>query len=744
MKAAQIIQQTAQKIRPTYIFLALILVFFGKKLISVNGDFIGGIDVAHYFFWHAQFIKEQLLSGSIPLWNPYYYCGHPFIANPQTFIFYPFTLLYLILPLPWAFNIDTLGHLYLAAMGAYCFVFLITQSRSAGLAAGTVYSFSGYFMDNIYAGHLTMLHTAALLPWIFYFIEKAYKTKRPYFLLISGFVFGLQILSGEPQNNYYTVLFLTLYFFIRSFYIYQTSGRKPFNMSGVYFALILIVAFGISAIQIVPSLEFMLLSDRAKNTYDFATFMSFPPQNFFTFLIPKPLTAPLNTNWEFSGYLGILSIFLAATGLVFSKQRQHIRCCGILLFLAVTVMLGRYTPVYYLYYKWLPGISTFRIPARCLVIFVFFMAVLVGSGVQQLNESQPTRKRQSFLMTGLTILLLGLFGGAKVLKVPLASKEMLLATAFVISAFVILNIPRFTKNTRLVPAFFIVVLFLDLYLAYSHQTPELNQNNLLQKYKFELLFEQDSGLNRVSLPVVASRGMKFHYYNINGYTPIVLDDYFRFVHSMANLPASQFKRHTLSSELFRPNVVFSSKILGVKYALVTAQSGRKLNLLVAPQVMPRAVLVRDAIVLPDIEEHLSYLKRPDFNPQRHVLLESTEGDNLSFNSDTDDIPEKNDSVEITQYQPNRIELTSVSDSNTYLVLSELFYPGWRAYVDGRKVPILRADFLLRAIPLTSGRHNIVFVYRPVSFFIGASLSILTLLLLAGFWLIYFRKKRTMF
>jgi len=726
-------------IKPTYVILLFIFVFFGKNLIPANGNFIGGIDVASYFFWNAQFVKEQLLSGSIPLWNPYYYCGHPFIANPQTFIFYPFTLLYLVLSLPWAVNIDTLGHLYLAAMGAYCFVFIITQSKSAGLAAGTVYSFSGYFMDNIYAGHLTMLHTAALLPWIFYFIEKAYKTKRPYFLLISGLIFGLQILSGEPQNSYYTALFLTMYFFIRYFSTYQSFGRKPFKLFGVYFVLIFIVAFGISVIQILPSLEFMSLSDRAKNTYEFATYMSFPPQNFFTFLVPRPQTDLLNTFWELSGYLGILSIVLAVTGAVFSKQRQHTCCFGIMLFIAATIMLGRYTPIYQLYYKWLPGISTFRIPARCLVIFVFFMAALVGLGVQQLNESQLTRKRQLFTMTFLTILLLSLFGGAKVLGVPLVSKEILLATAFVISAFVILNVPRFMKNTRLVPVFLIVVLFLDLYFAYSHQTPKQNQNNLLQKYNFELLFERDSGFNRVNLPLVASRGMKFHYYNINGYTPIVLDDYFRFVHSMANLAEPQLDRHTLSLKLYQPDLVFSSKILGVKYAMVTAKTERELSLLVAPQVMPRAVLVRDAIVLPDLEEHLSYLKRPDFDPQRQVLLESAPRNNSSPISDTNDILGKDDIVEITQYQPNRINLKSISHSNTYLVLSELFYPGWHVYVDGRKAPILRADFLLRAVSLTPGRHDIVFVYRPVSFLAGAALSTLTILLLAGFWLIYFRK-----
>ena len=95
-------------------------------------------------------------------------------------------------------------------------------------------------------------------------------------------------------------------------------------------------------------------------------------------------------------------------------------------------------------------------------------------------------------------------------------------------------------------------------------------------------------------------------------------------------------------------------------------------------------------------------------------------------------------VVITKYQPNRIEVDCASDSDTYLVLSELFYPGWQAYLDGNKAQILRADYLLRAVPLTAGRHNVAFVYRPASFLIGAAITVFTLFLGAISLLLYFR------
>src|SRR4030042_4573486 len=105
--------KTFRKIWPALVMLGFMIIFFREYIFPSHGNFLGGFDVAKYFLWHAKFIKEQLLSGSIPLWNPYYYSGHPFLANPQTFIFYPTTLLFVILPLPWGFNIDMLLHICL-------------------------------------------------------------------------------------------------------------------------------------------------------------------------------------------------------------------------------------------------------------------------------------------------------------------------------------------------------------------------------------------------------------------------------------------------------------------------------------------------------------------------------------------------------------------------------------------------------------------------------------------------------
>ena len=725
-------EDVIRRARPALIIASFIVIFLGKKIIPTQEGFIGGVDVAKYFFWHAHFIKAQFLSGSIPLWNPYYYSGHPFLANPQAFVFYPTTLLFVVLPLPWAFNLDTVLHIYLAALGMYCFVFNLTQSRTAGLAAAIIYSLNSYFVDNVVAGHLTMLHTAALLPWIFYVTEKAYQEKKPILFATAGLVLGLQILGGEPQNTYYTSLFLTLYYFLRHVFSPRNSRFKRFHHCVLYFLIIPTVALGIGAIQIFPSLEFLHFCDRSQNTYEFATFMSFPPRNFFTFLVAKPQTPLITTNWEYSGYLGILSIILAGVGCIAAKHRPHKWCFGIILAIAITVMLGFHTPLYQFYYKWLIGIATFRIPARCIIIVILSVAVYAGFGVDRLCESRPLTKKYSIVLIGSAFLFFCLFKGSRFFHIDVTSREVLLPIALFIITFLLFILIRFQKNLFFVSIMLVIVPFADLYLTNSPEIPTLSQNQLLQKRHYEDIFENDQGFYRVNLPTGRMRGMRFKYFSVNGYSPIALKNYYNFVHAMAKVP-ELLRRHTLSPSLSRPEFAFSSKILGVKYAM----SGEEL--LTAAKVMPRATLVREAVVLPQPEDHIAYIKKAEFDPEQTVLLFSQPGEDRAPITPKDPTSRTDDVVSITTYRPNRIELRTESENNSYLVLSELYYPGWRAYVDGKNVPILRADYILRAIPLTPGKHAVSFLYRPLSFIIGAVITLMTLAFLAFIYLSAFRR-----
>jgi uncharacterized membrane protein YfhO len=93
-------------------------------------------------------------------------------------------------------------------------------------------------------------------------------------------------------------------------------------------------------------------------------------------------------------------------------------------------------------------------------------------------------------------------------------------------------------------------------------------------------------------------------------------------------------------------------------------------------------------------------------------------------------------VRFVEQQPTRLRLETDSDSDGILVFSEIDYPGWQATVDGREVPILRANTALRAVPITAGIRSVEMVFRPWTVFAGLAVSVLTLIavLIGAIWL----------
>lgn len=719
-------------IHPAIIFLTLVLVFFGKVLIPLGGNFIGGMDVLNYHIWHLAFFKEQVLSGSIPMWNPYTFCGHPFWANPGNFILYPLIILYVILPLPWAFNIDQCIHFFIAGMGTFYLVRMITGSSGAGLVSAVIYSFSGHIMEGMYAGHLTKIHSAALLPWVFFFVEKMFKTGRFMYFSLAGVMLGLQILTGNTQNNLYTAYFVGLYFLMRYFIDLRKQGIRHFEGYCAGFLLVPMVSFGLAAAWLIPAWEFISLSDRARDTYEFATFLSFDFSNLFTLLVPQPETRMINTNWELGCYVGIMPLVLMFVGIFFSRMRRMAIGLAILVIISLTFMLGGNTPFYYIYYKMLPLIGKVRVPGRALIIFDFFISILAGIGAQYLIDNPSRKKVFPFLIVALIVVILGLFGGAQLLQVSLQSKGMLTAFVLTAASFSVFFSAFFMRSKVIVISLVIGIIFLDLFFIYVSKIPTINYNSIMTKRDYEYLFQRDDGFYRVMIPIsltgglsdMGCRGNVFHYSNVSGDTPLVIKDFYKFVHNMAGVPMPEFNRHTLDLDLFLPETALSSKILGIKYAIVRTSVGFKLFR--ANWFMPKAQLIKKALVIPDYQNHLTMLKNPEFNPCETILLDKNSDKQAFTRSKIPDNTIKDDVIDIISYKPNRIELNTASRLSSYLLLSELFYPGWKAYVDGKAIPIMRADYLLRAIPLTPGRHNVIFKFRPLSIAIGLAISAITI------------------
>ena len=143
--------------------------------------------------------------------------------------------------------------------------------------------------------------------------------------------------------------------------------------------------------------------------------------------------------------------------------------------------------------------------------------------------------------------------------------------------------------------------------------------------------------------------------------------------------------------------------------------------------LPRAYLVNSYMVTHSERECLLALKKNIKKMQYSVVLENTAP---SFPSaDTTVNPGE---ARIKTYGNNKVELEARSDKSCLLILTDCYYPGWIALVDGEEKPILRANSLFRAVEVPPGDHTIVFRYRPKSLHRGIAISLATLMLiLAG-------------
>ena len=141
-------------------------------------------------------------------------------------------------------------------------------------------------------------------------------------------------------------------------------------------------------------------------------------------------------------------------------------------------------------------------------------------------------------------------------------------------------------------------------------------------------------------------------------------------------------------------------------------------------VLPRAFVVRQARVIQDDESIIVAMQEESFAPDREVIL--SRGTAVTSNGEA-----KGDEVAILSYEPERVSIGADLESPGYLILTDAYYPGWKALVDGQPAEILRADYYFRAVYLEQGDHVVEFIYDPVSFRVGLVVSLVSLLVFAG-------------
>ncbi len=491
-------------------------------------------------------------------------------------------------------------------------------------------------------------------------------------------------------------------------------------------------------------------------------------------------------SWLMVYYMGIFTLICAVLSLKFDVTKRR-RCIFYILALGLVLSFGRYTPIYYILYKIMPGFTLSRYPVKFFFMVAFSLAILGGMGLEYYrnNIGFAIEIRKFLKIILITAFIFSffylvinlnfsavsnlLYKGALKITPSFADKEYKLGQLLYagiynikrgLGIFMFLSILMFLplkkkiKLNAVIPIL-IFISFLDIFTANKILYQNMNIDEYLEAGESIKFLKEDNTLYRIfnspttlrentfvperdyfegmkSLKerMASNRGVSFKIYDAYGYGSLYNK---RHEEVMILIIRSDLPDETNLLNLLNVKYVISTKDFKARgYRLV--KRGDKVNIYANRNVLPRAFLVEKTVLIKDEKEILERLKSKDFNPSKEVILE--EDFSLTNYKPPTLLSQafgkgatRNETVNILEYKPNEVVIEAIVNTQKFLILSDSFYPGWKVYVDGKQEKIYRADYILRAVYLDPGRHIIRFTYDPFSFKIGSIITVATILIL---------------
>ena len=752
---------------------------FGGAVILSHPVFL---DLTHQVFAYRRYGFGLLREGIVPLWNPYNFCGAPFLANWHSAIFYPLNAIFLLLPVHTALNWSIAFHFFLAGALTYAFVRLVGGGRAGALLSAVVFVLSGPYILQLFPGHI--FNPLPWLPLALICGEMAVRRRRVVWCLLAGVVLGVQILAGHPQYMAYCAGAQALYILFRAASECRGEGAaRPLIGAAAGIALMVATGAALSAVQLLPGLEFAAESGRAGLAGPAAVRdNSLPPENLALLAVPGLFGDMQGVRywgrwlyWETCIYVGVLPILLAILGAVRGRSPVSRFFAGLAL-LTLVLAFGAYSPLFGFLYARVPGFSIFRAQAKFAVLAAFSIAVLAGFGLRRLLDgAHPARGSRRAWATAACLLGAGLAflcaaaaatGGA---ESPLwgrlveyrnargfegtppihPSDTALRAVAYrtalrgglAAAGLLLVSGGIFFAAGRARPALLAAaVLCVSLGDLWRFGAPYIVASPLEVCFWPRGLAEflrLDRSAFRVAAPNIGVPGAMQNIHErisaIDGYETLNIRRYKEYVDaSQGRAPGG---RLDFAIERIAPML----RALNLKYVLLPAGDpppGPPFGPVFADgrtvvhgtnDPLPRAFVAHRARLIPDRDASLAALKERGAAVLDEVILHADPG--VRLDDPAPGAPPGRAGV--VAEGPNEVRIEAALDRPGFLVVHDVYYPGWRAYLNGLEVPILRANHAFRAVHLGKGRHEVRFVYAPRSFAVGWRVSAVSALLVTA-------------
>lgn len=346
----------------------------------------------------------------LPFWEPYQFSGFPVYADPQYAIFYPLRLIFTFCDIYLAMPLFYLIHYWITGIGMYFFFRTLKFNRVSSLLGSYCFIHSSYLIGKIMCS-ATVFFATSLIPYILTFYFKLLEKESLVYLLGSSTILGLQIFLGSPHQTFYTCLTLFLLTLVK-FALNKNNNIKRDIKYFFFFLMVLIGGVGISAVQIIPSMELFKHSIRSHLTFSQLTEKCLPFNWLHTIFLGGTRTPE---DLDITSYIGIIAIPFELIGLLALKKDNSpsFWFCVLLIFFSIFISLGKYGGIYYLFYYFLfANFLTF--PTRSLILLVLARTILVSAGVNWILTYNYTNKfrynfSKSLLMFTLLLFLFWIF-----------------------------------------------------------------------------------------------------------------------------------------------------------------------------------------------------------------------------------------------------------------------------------------------------------------------------------------------
>lgn len=692
---------------------ALVLLFVVALLAPLAwGNALYWGDIQIYFHPMYGFARHELQSGRIPLWNPYVFCGQPYVGNPQMGVFYPTFLLLRFLPV-WLFlSVNTGLHLFLCGAFAYRFLRRWTVGTLPAAAGALVYCGSACLVGRVQFP--TMCQAALFLPLLLIAVDSLIDSPGLRSWLLSALTVGFAVLSAHPQITYLAGVCACLYGLSRLAQGAIRSGMSSRSAARVAARkqcalLISAAACGLllASAYILPAVQLLRFSSRERMTPWQASRFVLEPPGLLNLVAPRFFGHPASADywgagnaWEPALFVGWLPLWITGYAMLRCCREPLVRFWSALAILGVWLALGIKGGLYWVAFYVAPGVSLFHDPARFLYLTTFAIATLTAVGLDAYRLRHPPFPRRMDAAALLALLLpLWWYGKDWNPTVPHRVVKEYTPNG---AATRVYSPKRDTMWER--------------YINYRDYGPA-----------------DEHAIEAVRASLIPNVGMDVGRLEAGGYEPVPLqgsveqDNQTRraWRHGEPNL--ARLAALSAVTELALP---YGAGLADPAFTPLTGSRGGFARL---RNSAPIAWLVRRTRSVDGSMRTAAALCAPDFDPAQEAVVAGAPPQGLPTAwgvGDASRLPSA--PVEVLNRTPTRFTFrVDAGPAPAYLVISSAAYPGWKAILDSRSATLLRTNGAFLGLAVPAGAHRITIGYAPELLRLALYLSLASVASLTG-------------